>query len=148
MVLMKLSKLLRYQLYDGKREKVLLISEISFIENFLDLAKVRYTGLNFTVTKEGKLSRKLVPPLLFIPFAIYYVKLLPSVSSPMDIHFTFRAGEKELFFSCICFAPGITGKGWELEDIRHRLSLLFKESYTLDTVDEGTICRTNLYIKL
>lgn len=152
MILMKLSKLLRYQLYDGKREKVLLISEISFIENFLDLAKVRYTGLNFTVTKEGKLSRKLVPPLLFIPFAIYYVKLLPSVSSPMDIHFTFRAGEKELFFSCICFAPGITDKdpenGRELEDIRHRLSLLFKESYTLDTVDEGTICRTNLYIKL
>lgn len=53
-VLMELSRLLRYQLYDGKREKVLLISEISFIERFLELAKMKYANLSFTVTKEGR----------------------------------------------------------------------------------------------
>ena len=67
-VLMELSRLLRYQLYDGKREKVLLISEISFIERFLELAKMKYANLSFTVTKEGEVSRKLVPPLLFYSF--------------------------------------------------------------------------------
>lgn len=152
MVLIKLSKLLRYQLYDGKREQVLLISEIAFIENFLDLAKVRYANLTFTVTKEGELGRKLVPPLLFIPFAIQYVKWLPSKTSPMDIHFTFRAVKQGVYFTAACCAPGMTDTGGrnsqELKDVKHRLDLLFKEAYTLDTVDDGAVCKTNLYIKV
>ena len=80
-VLMELSRLLRYQLYDGKREKVLLISEISFIERFMELTRMKYANLSFTVTKEGEVSRKLVPPLLFIPFAIHYIKQLSSEES-------------------------------------------------------------------
>lgn len=151
-VLMELSRLLRYQLYDGKREKVLLISEISFIEHFLELARMRYANLSFTVTKEGEVSRKLVPPLLFIPFAIHYVKLLPSEDSRMDIHFRFRAGERELHFSCICFASGMPGgqieNSEDLKDVKQRLDLLFKDSYKLDAVDDGGICKTNLCIRL
>ena len=149
---MELSRLLRYQLYDGKREKVLLISEISFIERFLELAKMKYANLSFTVTKEGEVSRKLVPPLLFIPFAIHYIKQLSSEESRMDIYFCFRAGERKLFFSCICFAPGLPDGQKEhnedLEDVKHRLDLLFKDAYKLETVDDGALCKTNLCIRL
>lgn len=151
-VLMELSRLLRYQLYDGKREKVLLISEISFIERFLELAKMKYANLSFTVTKEEEVSRKLVPPLLFIPFAIHYIKQLSSEDSRMDIHFCFRAGERELFFSCICFAPGLPDRQKEhnegLEDVKHRLDLLFKDAYKLEAVNDGALCKTNLCIRL
>ena len=139
-------------MYDGTREKVLLISEISFIERFLELTRMKYANLSFTVTKEGEVSRKLVPPLLFIPFAIHYIKQLSSEESRMDIHFCFRAGERELFFSCICFAPGLPDGQKEhnegLEDVKHRLDLLFKDSYKLEAVDDGALCKTNLCIRL
>ena len=152
MVLMELSRLLRYQLYDGKREKVLLISEISFIEHFLELAKTRHANLSFSVMKEGDVSRKLVPPLLFIPFAIHYVKLSSLGNLPLDVHFCFRAGEGELHFSCICFALGMPGGHMEncedLESVNQRLDLLFKNSYKLEVVDDGGICKTNLCIRL
>lgn len=148
-VLMELSKLLRYQLYDGKRDKVLLVSEISFIERFLKLAKTRFPSLSFTVTKEGEVCRKLVPPLLFIPFAIHYVKLLSPEDSRMDLRFCFRAGEREVFFSSACFSPNLQMKdSEEMRDVKHRLDLLFKDSYKLEAAYEETLCKTNLYITL
>lgn len=151
-VLMKLSKLLRYQLYDGNREKVLLISEISFIENFLILAQMRYTNLSFALTWEGNVNRKLVPPLLFIPFAICYVKLLTEKTMQMDLQIFFRVEEAGLLFSCICFSPGISladiENSRELTDVKHRFDLLFAGSYTLTMVGDGPLYKTNLYIKL
>ena len=67
-VLMKLSDLLRYQLYDSSRDNVLLTSEIHFLEDFLNLEKVRRDNFNFLISKEGELSGEQVPPLLFISF--------------------------------------------------------------------------------
>lgn len=152
MVLMKLSKLLRYQLYDGNREKVLPISEISFIENFLNLARVRYPNLSFTVIKEGNISRKLVPPLLFIPFAILYVKLLTAKNMQMDLRFSFRTGPQGVSFSCICFAPGLSGvcidNCQELSDVKMRLDLLLANAYSLETTGNSSLCKTDLYMEL
>lgn len=152
MVLMKMSRLLRYQLYDGNREKVLLISEISFIENFLHLARVRYANLNFKVTREGDVSRKLVPPLLFIPFAIRYVKLLTIKDGTMDLRFSFRKEQEGIAFSCICFAPGLARTGMvdaqELADVKQRLDLLLPNAYKLTTSGDSSLCKTDLYIKL
>ncbi|WP_225876845.1 sensor histidine kinase [Flavobacterium muglaense] len=48
-VLIKLSDLLRYQLYDSAREKVLLTSDIHFLEDFLNLEKVRRDNFDFFI---------------------------------------------------------------------------------------------------
>lgn len=148
-VLMELSRLLRYQLYDGKREQVLLISEIAFIERFLKLATARHPGLNFTVAKEGEVSRKLVPPLLFIPFAIHYVKSIPPGDVRTDVHICFRATGREVSFSSSCssFAMPVQDSE-ELRDVKHRLDLLFKDSYSLATACDGHRCTTRLSIAL
>ena len=36
----------------------------------------------------------------------------------------------------------------DLEDVKHRLDLLFKDAYKLETVDDGALCKTNLCIRL
>lgn len=152
LVLMKLSRLLRYQLYDGNREKVLLISEIAFIENFLNLARVRYPNLNFKVTRENDVSRKLVPPLFFTPFAIRYVKLLMTEEMAMDLRFSFRTEQEGIGFSCICFSPGLPDVGMagtqELADVKQRLDLLFPNAYKIKTTSDSSLCKTDLYVKL
>ena len=50
--LLKFSDLLRYQLYDCNSEKVLLSKELKFIENFIDLEKIR---CNTDITIEASL---------------------------------------------------------------------------------------------
>ena len=64
-VLLRLSDLLRYQLYDSSREKVLLTSDIHFLEDFLNLEKIRRDNFNFLISKEGSLSGVQIPPLLY-----------------------------------------------------------------------------------
>lgn len=73
-MLMKLSQLLRYQLYDCSRTKVLLGSEINFLNNYLTLEQNSQAQFNYELLADGEVNRTLVPPLLFIPFVQYIVK--------------------------------------------------------------------------
>lgn len=66
-MLMKLSQLLRYQLYDCSRTKVLLGSEINFLNNYLTLEQNSQAQFNYELLADGEVNRTLVPPLLFIP---------------------------------------------------------------------------------
>lgn len=70
-MLMKLSQLLRYQLYDCSRTKVLLSSEINFLNNYLTLEQNSQAQFNYELLADGEVNRTLVPPLLFIPFVQY-----------------------------------------------------------------------------
>ena len=68
---MKLSKLMRYLLYENEQGKVLLSKEFDFIINYVDLMKMRFTD-------EVEISLKIpevyedieIPVLLFISFFI------------------------------------------------------------------------------
>lgn len=67
-MLYKLSQLLRYQLYDCAREKVLLASEISYLGNYLALEQQYSETFRYNIDSEGDINRAFIPPLLFIPF--------------------------------------------------------------------------------
>ena len=70
----------------------------------------------------------------------------------MDLQICFRVEEAGLLFSCICFSPEISladiENSRELIDVKHRFDLLFAGSYTLTIVGDGSLYKTNLYIKL
>lgn len=67
-MLMQLSELLRYELYDCKRERVLLKSDIQFIENYLSLVQQGADGkFTYVVTTNGK-TDYFIPPFIFMPF--------------------------------------------------------------------------------
>lgn len=66
-ILLKLSHILRYQLYDSKRERVMLRSEIIFMKDYLYLEKMRSDNFMFTITEIGNVRSVSIPALLFIP---------------------------------------------------------------------------------
>ena len=67
-ILMQLSKLLRYQLYDCGREKVLLDSEIHFLNRYLSILEYNECCSGHNISIAGKTMGILIPPLLFVPF--------------------------------------------------------------------------------
>ena len=83
-MLMKLSQLLRYQLYDCSRTKVLLSSEINFLNNYLTLEQNSQAQFNYELLADGEVNRTLVPPLLFIPFVQYIVKSINEQRNPFE----------------------------------------------------------------
>jgi sensor histidine kinase YesM len=146
-VLMKLSDLLRYQLYDSSRDQVLLTSEIHFLEDFLNLEKVRRDNFNFRISKEGELSGVQVPPLLFISFVENAVKHNNDSAKLSYVNLFFDVRHTELYFKCVNSKPAIKAVnksgGLGLANIKRRLELLFPSSHDLTIEDNSeTYCVT------
>lgn len=73
-VLFKLEDLLRYQINDSSRERVSLASDIRFLNDYLNLEKIRRDNFQFTLRQEGEVDSIWIQPLLFIPFVENAVK--------------------------------------------------------------------------
>ena len=103
-MLMKLSQLLRYQLYDCNRAKVLLSSEITFLTNYLTLEQTSRPQFYYEFTSEGEVNRMLVPPLLFIPFVQYIVKAIDEqqIQPPVSLKTHLKAEKGTIIFACAC----------------------------------------------
>ena len=67
-MLMQFSKLLRYQLYDCSQEKVLLDSEIHFLNRYLSILEYNECCFGYNISIAGETMGILIPPLLFVPF--------------------------------------------------------------------------------
>lgn len=152
-VLMKLSDLLRYQLYDSARDKVFLTSDIHFLEDFLNLEKVRRDNFDFVISKEGDLNGVQIPPLLFISFVENAVKHNNDSEKSSYVNLEFKVYNDELVFKCINSKPilkavKITSGGLGLTNIKRRLQLLFPASHLLKIEDSETDFCVTLSIKL
>jgi len=151
-VLMKLSALLRYQLYDSARDKVLLTSDIHFLEDFLNLEKVRRDSFDFLISKERDLSGVQIPPLLFISFVENAVKHNNDATKSSYVNQYFDVKNDELFFKCINSKPMLktvnnTG-GLGLANVKRRLELLFPATHSLVIEDDSEGYSVALTIKL
>jgi sensor histidine kinase YesM len=151
-VLVKLSDLLRYQLYDSSRDKVLLTSEIRFLEDFLNLEKVRRDNFNFLISKEGELSGVQVPPLLFISFVENAVKHNNDSAKLSYLNLYFDMRHHELFFKCVNSKPAVKAVnksgGLGLANIKRRLELLFPSSHALKIEDNPETYSVTLFLNL
>ncbi|MBO9694229.1 histidine kinase [Chryseobacterium sp.] len=151
-VLLRLSDLLRYQLYDSTREKVLLTSDIHFLEDFLNLEKIRRDTFNFILSKEGNISGVLVPPLLFISFVENAVKHNNDSARSSYVNVFFEVKDDELIFQCINSKPQHKAVpysgGLGLANIKRRLELLFPLSHSLKIINDVESFTVYLSIKL
>ncbi|SHK45867.1 GHKL domain-containing protein [Epilithonimonas mollis] len=143
-IIVRLSDLLRYQLYESGNNKVRLTSEINFITNFLSLEKIRRDQFDFQIVTNRELpelTTVVIPPNLFMPFVENAIKHSEETTeNESRISIRFFITEKEISFSCINSVPlekeeiqNLYG-GLGLKNITRRLQLLYNEDeYKLDT---------------
>lgn len=67
-LVIKLSSLLSYVLYDCMANEVLLEKELQVMENYIDLEKERYVNLDVSLNMEGDIRERWIAPLLLLPF--------------------------------------------------------------------------------
>ena len=131
--IMKLSEMIRYMLYEKEDEqyRVTLDKEITHINNYIDLQKLRYEGelyLHFTI--EGTVAGRKIPPLLLFPLIENACKhgILQDPKRPVTIQMTVT--DKKLSFSIHNFKHEFlkdqTG-GIGLVNVQKRLSLLYPQ---------------------
>ncbi len=138
-VLLSLSDILRYQLYESNKDKVLLTRDIANIRQILMLEKLRRDHFEYTVEIEGQVIGKNVPPFLFTPFVENAVKYSTSAHEKAMIDLKFVIEGDWLHFQCWNTRPILIEKrdvgGLGLYNIRRRLELLFPNQHEIDILE-------------
>lgn len=152
-VLFKLEDLLRYQINDSSLEHISLASDIRFLNDYLNLEKIRRDKFTYILAKEGEIDSVQLPPLLFIPFVENAVKHSFDSENPSFIHLSFVIRDERLEFRCENSKPpiamgnsGVGGIG--LTNIRRRLELLYPGGHRLEMNDLERIFTVNLHLDL
>ena len=152
-VLFKLEDLLRYQINDSSRERVSLASDIRFLNDYLNLEKIRRDNFQFTLRQEGEVDSIWIQPLLFIPFVENAVKHSFDSEHSSYVHVFFKVDAHRLEFRCENSKPAVAvqqGKvgGIGLANIQRRLGLLYPEHYKLEQKEDENLYSVILSITL
>jgi len=144
--------LLNYQLNDSTKEFVSLDSDISFLNDFLNLEKIRRDSFDYTIKKDENCSVIQVPPFLFIPFVENAVKHSQDIENESYIHIEFEVRDNEFHFRCENSKPVVPLMenkvgGLGLQNIRRRLELLYPHQHTLSIMDGDRLFTVLLIIK-
>lgn len=68
-IVLRLSELMHYMLYETRADKVLLAHEISHLENYISIEQMRFADrLDLSFIHSGDIPGKMIAPLLLLPF--------------------------------------------------------------------------------
>ncbi len=137
--IIKLSRLMRYLLYETDSDKVLLSREIGFMESYLDLMRLRYESsrLSLNISYPEDTQKIVVPSLLFLPLIENSFKhgVDNNRASFVDVHFKIQEESLILIIKNSNYARKKSDldetSGIGLENIRKRLNLIYKTNYIL-----------------
>ncbi len=134
---LKLSKLMRYLLYESDKGSTKLSEEITFLKNYIDLMKLRVTDkVEIRVNFPEKYKDITIPPLLFISFIENAFKHGISNRDKSFISIVLAADEDYIGFSvrnsiAKKSVVGSQDSGIGLENVKKRLNLLFPDKHRL-----------------
>lgn len=132
-----LSRLMRYMLYDGNKRMALLKQELTFIDNYVRLMRIRYNEqVRIDVSLPADVPDVQIPPLLFIIFVENAFKHGISYERPSFIEIEVKlTGDNKVQFLCRNSRKPSNEEvhgGIGLANATKRLQLLYGTDYTLD----------------
>ena len=152
-LILKLSSLLSYMLYDCKAEEVRLEKEVEIMKDYIDLEKERYGNtIEISWTAEGGIRDNFISPLLMLPFLENAFK-----------HGASEQIEKPWLGVDISVANGIlkfkitnskneyvlsSNNGIGINNVKKRLEFLYPGKHELKINDEGDFFAVSLIVKL
>ena len=137
-VIIKLSKLMEYVLYDIEGTKfVPLIKEIDYIQNYIEIEKLRFENVEVTINLESNIDEVKVPPLLFISLLENAFKHGGVNNDKLKIKLNCKIIDNNLLdfeiLNNFVISPNLKAKkGIGLSNTKKRLKLIFKNNFTLE----------------
>jgi hypothetical protein len=154
-MILKLSSLLSYMLYDCKAEEVQLEKEIENMQNYIDLEKERYGNkIEISWSVEGNIKNKFISPLLMLPFLENAFKhgVSEQLEKPwlsVDISVKSDSLRCKIVNSKNEFIKHHTnGNGIGITNVKKRLALMYPNNHELKMRDEETFFVVSLLVEL
>ena len=157
-IVLRLSEMMRYMLYESNEKMVQLEKEINYVKNYLELEKLRQ-GDRFDIqfNLRGELTEKKIAPLMFIPFLENSFKhgLDNQIKSGfVNIDLNLKDDQIELTIEN-SKPPSIPkpkqekkSGGIGLENVKRRLKLIYPNKHNLQIVEKPHSFKVFLNINL
>jgi two-component system, LytTR family, sensor kinase len=152
-VVMKLSKLLRFMLYETRNEQIRISDEIKVLDDYIELEKLRYNDrLTISFIREIDNESEQIAPLLLIPFVENAFKHGASESrfeSFINLEMTLRDGILEFNIENTKEQNGKkqNDENIGLTNVRRQLELLYKE-HEVSIICEAAVFKVFLTVNL
>jgi len=156
-IVLKLSDMMRYMLYECNEKVVPLSKEIRYIENYLDLEKIRQGGdVDMRFEVEGDIENHEVAPLLFIPFIENSFKHgVNRQLSNAFVHLKMKVTDDYITMDLVNSKPDPVPSSMEqkaggigLVNVKHQLNLLYPKRHQLTIEDSPVSYQIHLKINL
>lgn len=150
----KLSDIMRFMLYETKAHKIKLSDELTYIEKYISLQKIRSNNPNYIKFEvKGEQASIMIEPMLYIPFIENAFKHAENKKIEDAIYVSFKIEKDVIQFVCEnSFSeskhtkPEYGGLGNEL--ILKRLDLIYPKRHHLEITNHNAIYRVNLSLIL
>ncbi|MCF4100380.1 histidine kinase [Gillisia sp. M10.2A] len=151
-LILKLSGLMRYSIYEGEKNQVTLSEEISYLENFIELNKIRYhkqIDIQFDVYVENE-NEKVLPLMFIILLENAFKHGVENLTENAFIHIKLSSYEKILNFEIsnnfdINELPEKNGIG--IKNLKRRLELVYSNKHALELSQEDSVFKAFLQLK-
>lgn len=148
-----LSELMRYMLYETDNKTVALEKEINYIQNYIELQKLRLNDIeDIVINVHGDTRNKFIEPLLLISFVENAFKYGTDYKGAAHVKIKIFIHENSLDFwienTIEDYTKDPENSGIGLVNIRNRLDLLYPNAHQLDITHDNQYYRVHLNLKL
>lgn len=148
-LILKLSDMMRYSIYEGEKETVKIQKEIDFLKNYIELHKMRYQKL-ITVDFYCDIdeNRKVAPLLLIILLENAFKHGVENLRENAYIKMNLITSQKEIHFDIENnFEKGDNESGIGLQNLKRRLELIYPNQHELNFSVNENIYKARLTLK-
>ena len=149
-VILKLSDMMRYTIYEGEKETVKLGDEIDYLNNYIELHKIRYKKtVEITFKHEIDTSLSVAPLLFIILLENAFKHGIETLTENAFIHINLHEDTDFIYFKIENnFDPKEISevKGIGLTNLKRRLALIYPKKHDLDSCQEKNTYKATLKI--
>ena len=151
-LILKLSDMMRYSIYEGQKEEVTLEAELAYLTNYIELHKMRYhkdikVEFNAKIDKKGI---KLMPLLFIILLENAFKHGVEKLRQDAFVTVNISAKEKGVRFSVennFDKKPTSNATGIGLKNLKRRLELVYPKRHQLSFSVTKKVYKAELFLK-
>lgn len=152
-LILKLSDMLRYTIYQGKKDQVFLSEEINYLNDFIQLQQIRYhKPVNITFRRALDHSNSVISPLLLLILVENaYKHGVEKLTEDAFVIINLEVKDQYLVFEIennFDESEQTNKPGIGLHNLTQRLKLIYPNSYQLNVTSEHGVYSVRLDIKL
>ena len=151
-LILKLSDMMRYSIYEGEKEVVTLKAEVDYLYNYIALHKMRYhKQIDVTFKAEIEDNYKVMPLLFIILLENAFKHGVENLSKDAYVYIDINTKDKKVFFEIENnFDQTLPkeDKGIGLKNLKRRLELVYPKKHTLSFSATENVYKAKLTLQL